>query len=146
LLISLLGTAIGYVLFALAVAWRDMPLLFISRILPGFTGGNVSIAMSAIADISHGPRKTRNFGYIGMAFGLGFILGPFIGGKLADPTVLPWFDAATPFWFAALLTVISILLCIVLFSETFHARVKTAINPLMGFQNLAKAFTIPQAH
>ena len=55
--------------------------------------------------------KARNFGLIGMAFGLGFILGPFIGGKLADPTIVSWFTNATPFWFAAILSTVNILPC-----------------------------------
>ena len=86
--ISLLGTLIGYILFALGIHYKLVWLLFFARILDGFTGGNISIAFSAISDVSTPESKTRNFGLIGMAFGLGFIIGPYIGGKLADPGVV----------------------------------------------------------
>lgn len=83
--ISLIGTAIGYLLIAVGVLAGNLWLLFAGRIIDGFTAGNTSIIYSAVADISSIKEKTRNFGLIGMAFGLGFILGPFIGGKLTEP-------------------------------------------------------------
>lgn len=144
LILSLFGTAFGYVLFALGIYIGNLPLLFASRLLDGFTGGNLSIAFSAIADISPNAKaKTRNFGMVGMAFGLGFILGPFIGGKLADSTLVPWFGFSTPFWFAAVLTMINALLFLWIFDETLHTRSKASINPLTGFRNFGKAFTLP---
>lgn len=143
LLVPLLGTSIGYVLFAIGLQTHDLPLLFLSRILDGFAGGSLSIVLSSVADISKNPRiKTRNFGLIGMAFGLGFILGPFIGGKLSDPAVLPWFTFSTPFLAAAALAAINMLLCILVFRETIQKRIHSSISPLTGLQNLAKAFTL----
>lgn len=142
LLLSLLGTCIGYLFFALGIGTKNLVLLFISRSLDGFTGGNISIAMSAIADISSKEAKAKNFGLVGMAFGLGFILGPYIGGNLADPHVVAWFTFATPFWFAALLTLANILLVILQFPETLTARVHSKIGLMTGFKNLAKAFSL----
>ena len=103
LAISITGTMFGYILFAIGIATHNIPLLFASRILDGFTGGNISVAQAAIADISTAKNRARNFGLIGMAFGLGFILGPYVGGKLADPSVISWFNAQTPFYFTAAL-------------------------------------------
>ena len=110
LILSLVGTCIGYLFFGAGIAAASLITLFISRAIDGFTGGNISIALSAIADISDPKEKAKNFGLIGMAFGLGFILGPYIGGKLADPSVVGWFTHSTPFWFAAALTFLNIIL------------------------------------
>ena len=109
LFISLIGTFAGYILFATAILEQNIYLLFFSRLLDGFTGGNISIALSAISDSSDEKSKAKNFGIVGAAFGLGFILGPYIGGKLADPGIVSWFNASTPFWFAAILTAVNLL-------------------------------------
>ena len=69
---------LGYLLFGVALLQHNL-LLFASRIIGGFAGGNLSIIMSSIADLSDEKSKAKNFGLVGMAFGLGFIFGPFIG-------------------------------------------------------------------
>lgn len=143
LLVSLAGSAVGYALFALGVLAASLPLLFFSRILAGFTGGNISTAMSAIADLSDEQSRAKNFGLIGMAFGLGFILGPYLGGKLADPAVVPWFSYATPFWFAALLALANVALVQWRFDETLRTRSEVAISLLTGFRNIGRALTSP---
>lgn len=142
LFISLIGTLIGYVLFATAILEQNIYLLFFSRLLDGFTGGNISIALSAISDSSDEKSKAKNFGMVGAAFGLGFILGPYIGGKLADPSILSWFNAATPFWFAAILTGINLVFVLTIFPETLLERRNTRVSVLTGFQNIAKAFKL----
>lgn len=144
LTISLIGTLIGYILFAIGVHQHLVWLLFVARILDGFTGGNISIAFSAISDVSTPESKTRNFGLIGMAFGLGFIIGPYIGGKLADPSIISWFNFETPFWFAAILCVINILLVRIYFFETLKTKSTQLINIFQGFNNIYKAITRPK--
>jgi DHA1 family tetracycline resistance protein-like MFS transporter len=80
LILSILGTALGFLVFGLATTlW----LLFASRMLDGLTGGNISVAQAYIADVSPPEKRTRNFGLIGAAFGLGFIIGPAMGGFLS---------------------------------------------------------------
>lgn len=140
LVFSIAGGAIGYSCFALAVVGGNVPLLFASRLLSGFMAGNLAIAMSAIADVSDQKEKAKNFGLIGMAFGLGFIIGPYVGGKLADNTVVSWFNYATPFWFAALLGCANILLILWKFQETLHTRTHVPISLLTGFRNIRRAF------
>jgi DHA1 family tetracycline resistance protein-like MFS transporter len=80
LLLSLLGSGIGYVMFGLA---NSLAMLFTARIIDGITGGNVSIANAYIADVSKPEDRSKTFGLLGAAFGLGFILGPAIGGAVA---------------------------------------------------------------
>lgn len=121
LLFSLAGTCVSYVLFALGVILHNLPLLFVARALDGFTGGNIAVAQAAISDTTPPEHRAKSFGLIGAAFGLGFIMGPYLGGKLSDPEVSRWFDAATPFWFAALLSLANILFVALRFSET-HAN------------------------
>ena len=143
LTLSLLGTMVGYFLFALALLQGNLWLLFFSRLLPGFTGGNISIVYSAIADVSEGAERTKNFGFIGMAFGLGFILGPAIGGILADDSIVSWFDASTPFWFTTILTFINIVLVQILFKETLAEKGNREVSMLTGFKNIIYSFKMP---
>ena len=140
--LSLFGTLIGYIIFALAIIEHNIFMLFASRILDGFTGGNISVALSAISDFSDEKSKSKNFGMVGAAFGLGFILGPYIGGKLADPGLVSWFNAATPFWFAAILTAINLLFVFTKFPETLRQKRNTAVSIFTGMQNIARAFKL----
>jgi multidrug resistance protein len=77
LIISLLGSVVGYVLFGLA---RSLAVLFASRIVDGVSGANIGTAQAYVADITPPEKRAHGMGMIGAAFGLGFILGPAIGG------------------------------------------------------------------
>ncbi|GIV16395.1 MAG: tetracycline resistance MFS efflux pump [Armatimonadota bacterium] len=79
LLVSIAGSAVSYVLFALA---RDAQMIFFSRLLAGITAANLSTAQAYISDITPPQERTRAMGLIGAAFGVGFILGPAVGGVL----------------------------------------------------------------
>ena len=80
LILSLAGTVAGFLMLGLA---RSLAMLFASRIVDGFLGGNISLAQAYISDVTEGKERTKGFGLIGAAFGLGFIFGPAIGGALA---------------------------------------------------------------
>lgn len=142
LALSIFGTFVGYLLFAYAIVIHDIYLLFFSRILDGFTGGNISIAFSAISDLSDEKTKAKNFGMVGAAFGLGFILGPYLGGKLSDPAVVSWFTASTPFWFAAVLTALNLLFVFVAFPETLKEVNHTPVSLFTGVKNINAAFKL----
>lgn len=77
LVVSLAGTVVGYLLFAFA---GSLAVLFASRLLDGATGGNIGTAQAVIADTTAPAERARGMGMIGMAFALGFIFGPAIGG------------------------------------------------------------------
>jgi multidrug resistance protein len=79
LLVSLAGSALGYLLFAFA---QSLPLLFLARIIDGASGGNISAAQAYVADVTGPEDRARGMGLIGAAFGIGFVLGPAIGGFL----------------------------------------------------------------
>lgn len=80
LLLSLFGTGVDYVFMALA---NSLPLLFVGRFISGFTGASYTVATAYIADISDDSNRSKNFGLIGAGFGVGFILGPALGGIVA---------------------------------------------------------------
>ncbi|MDP2750981.1 MAG: MFS transporter [Nanoarchaeota archaeon] len=143
LLLSLVGTVIGYALSAIGIMQGSITIIIIGRIIDGFTGGNISIAMSAIADVSDEKEKAKNFGIIGTAFGLGLILGPFIGGKLSDHSAVSWFNNSTPFWFAAILSIMNIIFVIWFFKETLKIRINSSISFLTGIRNIKKVFYMP---
>jgi DHA1 family tetracycline resistance protein-like MFS transporter len=92
LIVSLVGTAIGSLLTGLA---GGLPLLFVGRLIDGASGASVSVAQASVADLAAPAERARLFGLLGAAFGLGFVLGPAIGGALSpiDPR-LPFFVAA----------------------------------------------------
>jgi DHA1 family tetracycline resistance protein-like MFS transporter len=100
LLLSLLGLGLDYILHAYApsIVW-----LFIGRLLAGIMGASITTATAYIADISSPEKRAQNFGLIGAAFGLGFIIGPVIGGVCSK-----W-GPSVPFLVAAGLTLINVL-------------------------------------
>lgn len=138
---SLLGTSLSYVVFAIAIITKNIPLLFASRALDGITGGNISVAQAAIADSSTPEKRARSFGIIGAAFGIGFVIGPFLGGKLSDPHVVSWFNATTPFWFAAALALLNALAVFFFFTETLKTKSHEKFHPAQSLVNIWKAFT-----
>ncbi len=100
ILLALLGLGIDYIFHAIA---PTLSLLFIGRILAGVTGASFTVAAAYIADISTPDKKAQNFGMIGAAFGLGFIIGPVIGGVAAQ-----W-GVRVPFIVAAVLSLLNFL-------------------------------------
>jgi DHA1 family tetracycline resistance protein-like MFS transporter len=95
ILLSNLGLGLDYVLMALApnLAW-----LFVGRIISGITAASISTGMAYVADVTPAPKRAAAFGRIGVAFGLGFVLGPALGGLLGSV------DPRLPFWVAAALS------------------------------------------
>jgi DHA1 family tetracycline resistance protein-like MFS transporter len=109
LIVSIAGTAIGFVLMGMATA---LPLLFVARILAGITGGNISIPQAYIADVTAPEQRSRAMGMIGAAFGLGFTFGPLIGG------IMSRISYSAPFYFAAGLAVANALLVYLILPES----------------------------
>ncbi|HET9832845.1 MAG TPA: MFS transporter, partial [Vicinamibacterales bacterium] len=140
LALSLAGTALGYALFATGIVIKNIPLLFLSRALDGITGGNLSVAQASIADVTKPEDRTKNFALIGAAFGVGFVVGPFLGGVLADPSVLSWFSASTPFWFAAILATANTMQVLLQFDETNKHIRQTPVQFFKGVANIVRAY------
>lgn len=152
LALSLLGTAVGYALFAIGIITKNIPLIFIGRALDGITGGNISVARAVIADVSTPKHRVRNFGLMGAIFGIGFVFGPYIGARLASPNVAffglfstpDWFNAATPFWFATILSAINMLLVLLVLPETHkHINNKLKLAWNKSVSNIREALARP---
>ena len=92
ILLSNFGLGLDYVLMALAptLSW-----LFVGRLISGVTAASVSTSMAYVADVTPPERRAQSFGFVGVAFGVGFVLGPAIGGLLGSV------DPRLPFWAAA---------------------------------------------
>ena len=100
ILISLFAFSMDYLFLAFAptIEW-----LFVGRIIAGLTGASITTATAYIADVSTAENRAKNFGMIGAAFGLGFIIGPVIGGLLGQ------YGARVPFYAAAILCLLNFL-------------------------------------
>jgi multidrug resistance protein len=136
LLICILGSAIGYFIFGIGGAlW----VLFISRLIDGISGGNLSTAAAYIADISEPEERPKNFAMIGMAFGLGFILGPALGGAVSQISI----DA--PAFLAGILSLVSVGLIFALLPESLPPEQRRSeplraadFNPLIAIGEMAR--------
>ncbi len=118
ILVSLLGASGSYALFAYASRFTDnvevgLAIILVSRIFAGICGANLSVASAYIADITPPELRSKRMGLIGMAFGLGFICGPIIGGLSADRWGLQG-----PGWAAAIVCGFNFILAIFILKES----------------------------
>jgi MFS transporter, DHA1 family, tetracycline resistance protein len=127
LLCSLIGSAIGYILMANATS---LVMLFLARILAGVAGASVGTASAYIADITPPEERSKRMGLIGAAFGVGFVLGPAIGGILSQWSV------TAPFWFAAVLSMLNAVLMWIMLPEPerHSARERSPVNLRQTFE------------
>jgi DHA1 family tetracycline resistance protein-like MFS transporter len=109
LLLSIIGTGIGYMILGTA---RTLTMLFVGRILDGITGGNISTAQAYVADVTTLEDRAKGMGMVGAAFGLGFTLGPAIGG------VLSRWGMNVPFLFAGAMSFANAVLLYFVLPET----------------------------
>ena len=134
LLISLLVMTIDYLVLVFA---QSMWVLFVARIVGGITAATQSTASAYMADISADEDKAKNFGILGAAFGVGFILGPLLGGLLAE------YGSRAPFLAAALLAFLNMLFGYFVLPETVTATIRRPFkwqraNPFGTFRQMQK--------
>ncbi|WP_333599292.1 TCR/Tet family MFS transporter [Flavobacterium sp.] len=134
ILISLFAFALDYLLLAFSptIAW-----LFLGRIIAGVTGASITTASAYIADVSTPENRAKNFGMIGAAFGLGFIIGPVIGGLLGQ------FGSRVPFYAAAVLCMLNFLYGYFILPESLPKKNRREFewkraNPIGALLNLKK--------
>lgn len=132
LLISMAGHGAAYLVAAVATT---IPMLFVGRVLAGLTGASYSTAYAYIADVTPPERRAQDFGLIGVAFGLGFIFGPALGGILGAT------DYRIPFLVAAGLSALNFLFGLFVLPESLpperRRRFELArANPLGAFRHL----------
>ncbi|MDB5173482.1 MAG: tetracycline resistance efflux pump [Phycisphaerales bacterium] len=110
---SQFGSAAGYVLLGIATQFKNpstmLMLIYLSRVIDGFTGGNISTAQAYISDVTTKENRSKGMGLIGAAFGIGFTAGPFLGGVLGHVHVsIPAYFAAAFSSLAAVLTLLKL--------------------------------------
>jgi MFS transporter, DHA1 family, tetracycline resistance protein len=123
LLVSIAGSALSFTFLGLA---RSLAALFAARLLAGTTTANFSVAQAYVADVTAPEDRARGMGVLGAAFGLGFIVGPFVGGELfrahlripGGPALPP---GTAPFFFAALLSTANWILALLRLPESLPA-------------------------
>ncbi|HSY62133.1 MAG TPA: MFS transporter [Cytophaga sp.] len=128
LLISLFGSVVGYILLGIGGAlW----ILFLGRIIDGLTAGNQSALFAYITDTTEPYERGKWFGYIGGAIGLGFMIGPAIGGALGKVSV------TLPFFLTAGITFVSMICIIVFLPESLPAEKRTKSLSLKNFNTFS---------
>lgn len=116
LMISLLGSVAGFVLFGIG---GSLWVLFLGRLIDGLTAGNITTIFSYISDTTNAKERTKWFGYIGSAMGIGKIGGPALGGLLGSVSI------ALPFYITAFLIFLSALLVYFLLPESLAPHKRT---------------------
>lgn len=145
LYISILGTVFGYILSGLAILFKEIYLLIISRLITGFFAGNMSICLAAIADLSHTEKqRSRNFGIVTVSWGVSWTLAMLAGAYLSDSSVSHFFNPSFPFWITAFLSFFSFLIIIRYFIETHETKAKIKIDLIKGVYNVRQALKITQ--
>jgi DHA1 family tetracycline resistance protein-like MFS transporter len=135
-LLSNLGLGLDFVLMAVA---NTLPLLFLGRVLAGITSASISTANAYIADITPADKRAGAFGMLGAAFGIGFVLGPALGGVLGE------IDVRLPFWLAAGLSLANFLYGFFVLPESLPVEKRSArfdvrrASPLGALRLLASA-------
>ena len=130
LLLSIIGTAAGFLVMGLA---NTLWVLFAARIIDGITGGNISTAQAYIADITPPEQRSRAMGIIGAAFGIGFIIGPAIGGLLSHISI------GAPFLFAAALASVNAVAVFFILPESLSIELRGRPAPARaGLQALLR--------
>lgn len=138
LLTSLVIMALDYLVMALAgVMW----LLLLGRVVGGITAATQSAASAYMADISEPHKKAANFGLIGAAFGIGFVLGPLIGGMLSA------YGTRAPFYAAAVLASLNFVFGYLVLKETVTDQIRrpfqwSRANPLGAFRQFGRLPTV----
>ncbi len=136
ILISLTGSTVGYLIFALA---GSLTWLFISRILSGIAAANISTAQAIVADILPPKERTKGMGMVGAALGLGFTFGPAVGGFFVDES-----NYSFPFYVAAVLSGIDLLWAYFLLPETVEYQNHSQYEQRrFSLQQLKSALRVP---
>ncbi|HKH72442.1 MAG TPA: MFS transporter [Vicinamibacterales bacterium] len=128
LILSLIGTVVSFAMLAVA---QSLWMLFAARIVDGLSGGNITTARAYIADISTEENRAKSYGFLGAAFGLGFIIGPALGAAFSR------ISYTAPIWVAAGVTVIATVMAWLWLPETVHRANAVAGSPWKALRSLS---------
>jgi MFS transporter, DHA1 family, tetracycline resistance protein len=131
LIISQFGTFVGFIILGFSTT---LAMLFLSRIIDGITGGNISIAQAYIADTTDKKNRAQGMGLIGAAFGLGFVIGPVLGGYLFR------YGFSVPAFFAAAISMLTMILTAIFLKESVSKENQQAAGKQNGLSELKLLF------
>jgi MFS transporter, DHA1 family, tetracycline resistance protein len=135
ILISCLGLGFDYIFMALAPSLRW---LFVGRLISGITASNVSTAFAYITDITLPAERAKKFGMLGAAFGVGFVVGPAVGGLLGQ------YNLRAPFWAAAVLSIANFLYGLFVLPESLPKEKRA--NTVWHMANPLGSLTLLRSH
>ncbi len=135
----LIATA-AYVVGASSILAGSYVLLLLTRILTGTAAGSISTIYALFADIAQGREKTLLFGLLGTCWSIGFVIGPFAGGYFSSAEISPYFNWSTPFWIAALLSLLCYIIGFFFLKETHKPTPTAHISWLESIHNIKSAF------
>lgn len=118
-LVTIALSIVGYLFMAMSIYMNSLTWLFIGRVITGFCSGNFSLAQSATADLTDEKHRSKAFGTLLSVGGLGFVAGPWIGGKLANPD---WLSGSGAFVFAAIAALINLLVVFFFYVDTWKKK------------------------
>ena len=154
LIFSQAGTALSFLMLGLA---HSFPALLLARALDGASGGNILVAQAYVADVTTPANRSRGLGLIGMAFGLGFVLGPLMGGLLLRLPVDPSWRLRVPFLVGAAFSTLAWVLVLTRLPESlpadrgvrqasrvlsWHGLVETTAHPAIGLLVLVGSLNV----
>jgi len=128
--------AVSYLLGSLSILAGSIVLFLIARLFQGVSSANFSIAQAMVVDLSREEQKRNNFGLVGMAWGVGFILGPCLGGFFSEQHTLAFF-------FSSMICLLNLALILMLVKESLQIRKNSPWSPLGSIRDMKKAFTHP---
>ncbi len=143
LLLSVILEAFGYLLCALSIYLKTLPLLFLGRIITGVAAGNTSVCLATIVDVSTSDKeKIKYFGIGSAVIGLMFVLGPLIGGKFSSIFINQELVFAMPMWIGTLFALLNFFVLLIFLKETRDNLCPHPFDVLASFHNVQMAFKL----
>lgn len=119
LVFSLIGTLLSYVCIISSVLTHNVWLLILARIVDGLSGGNLSVAQAIVSDTTDEETRSRGFGILGAAYGVGLILGPLVGARMTMPFFIHLFGLTAPYLLTLTLSALNLFFVSVFLPETY---------------------------
>lgn len=140
LIICVAGSVVGYFFCALAFYFHTIYLLLLGRAIDGLSAGNQPIAKASMIDYASEDKKSQYIGLVMGAVAVGIILGPVIGGIFSDKSLSAYFSNQTPMYIAMALSLLSLLILAVFYTDTNTVKRKVKIRLLRVFTLFAEAY------
>ena len=135
LLISLSITTICFGGLGYAIHIHNLSLFIVISLIMGLAEANIATAQSAVADVTAPENRTRMFAYINLSASGAFIIGPLLGGVLANPDLVPWFSDSTPYWAVFVVLIMTVIFTYIVFKETRPRDKRTEVSYTQAFTN-----------